>query len=141
MSIHSMLCRALLASCCLAGSTTAGASAITALELQGPDGDRHVLLAVPDRIAPGKHPLVILLHGHAGSAEQILGHGRGAAPLSVWPCRVFQVRPLWRQSPMGARRSFGAQHNSTPRQHLPRTERRGPAQRRESKSDGATGFF
>lgn len=33
---------------------------------------------------PGKHALLILLHGHGGTATQLLGQGRLASPLSLW---------------------------------------------------------
>jgi polyhydroxybutyrate depolymerase len=42
------------------------------------------LLAHPFRATAGKRPLIILLHGHAGSAAQIFGKECSAAPLSVW---------------------------------------------------------
>lgn len=62
----------------------AGAAQITSHEMARPEGARHYLLATPDQPAPGRHPLVILLHGHVGSAAQVLGRERIAAPLSLW---------------------------------------------------------
>ncbi|HJV01742.1 MAG TPA: PHB depolymerase family esterase [Burkholderiaceae bacterium] len=62
----------------------ADAAQITSYELARPEGARHFLLATPDQLAPGRHPLVIVLHGHVGSAAQVLGRERIAAPLSVW---------------------------------------------------------
>jgi polyhydroxybutyrate depolymerase len=49
------------------------------------DGDRTYLVASPSgAVRPGR-PLVILLHGHTGSARHALGQGRGAAsPLAAW---------------------------------------------------------
>jgi polyhydroxybutyrate depolymerase len=57
---------------------------ITSLTVSRPEGPRHCLMAVPNRQTPGKHPLVILLHGHGGSAAQIMGQGSNIAPLSMW---------------------------------------------------------
>jgi len=62
---------------------TASARDIQSLELTRPEGARHFLLVESGKPA-GKRPLVILLHGHTGTAAQLLGQGRGAAPLSVW---------------------------------------------------------
>lgn len=60
------------------------AAVITPIDIDRPEGSRHYLFAEPDHLAPGKHPLVILLHGHGGSAEQLLGQQGTAAPLSIW---------------------------------------------------------
>lgn len=71
----------------LGGALAAFASAaatVRPLDLPRPEGPRHVLVAAPDRAATGLRPLVILLHGHGGSAAQLLGQQRSAAPLSVW---------------------------------------------------------
>ncbi|MES2300011.1 MAG: PHB depolymerase family esterase [Pseudomonadota bacterium] len=77
-------CATGLAAACLFASAPAAAATLSALNLARPEGVRHVLLATPERHTPGKRALVILLHGHGGSAAQLLGQGRGAAPLSVW---------------------------------------------------------
>jgi len=53
-------------------------------ELARPEGARQYLLADPAPPVDHGIPLVILLHGHGGSAKQLLGHGLGAAPLSEW---------------------------------------------------------
>lgn len=60
------------------------AATIRPLDLPRPEGPRHVLVATPDRAAAGPRPLVVLLHGHGGSAAQLLGQQHTAAPLSVW---------------------------------------------------------
>jgi polyhydroxybutyrate depolymerase len=60
------------------------AAVVTPVDITRPEGSRHYLFAEPDHLASGKHPLVILLHGHGGSAEQLLGQEGTAAPLSVW---------------------------------------------------------
>lgn len=49
-----------------------------------PEGPRHVLVHTPAAASALSRPLVILLHGHGGSAAQLLGQERTAAPLSVW---------------------------------------------------------
>jgi polyhydroxybutyrate depolymerase len=49
-----------------------------------PEGTRHYFVADPAPKVDHRIPLVILLHGHTGSAQQLLGQGIGAAPLSLW---------------------------------------------------------
>lgn len=70
-------------SVCLVGATAAHAAALVRVELTRPEGPRHYLVAAP---ADGdeRRALVILLHGHGGSAAQILGQRRSAAPMSTW---------------------------------------------------------
>jgi len=65
-------------------ATLSQAAVITPVDIDRPEGARHYLYAEPDHLESGKHPLVILLHGRGGSAEQILGQQGTAAPLSVW---------------------------------------------------------
>ncbi|HEV8690819.1 MAG TPA: PHB depolymerase family esterase [Ideonella sp.] len=62
----------------------AEAATIQTLALSRPEGPRRVLLAAPAKAAPGLRPLVILLHGHGGTAAQLFGRERSAAPLSLW---------------------------------------------------------
>jgi polyhydroxybutyrate depolymerase len=57
---------------------------VESLEIQRPEGPRHYLVADPRPKIDHGIPLVILLHGHSGSAKQLLGQGMGAAPLSLW---------------------------------------------------------
>ncbi len=66
----------------LAGA--AHAASVTSYDLQRPEGARHVLVGLPAGTHPGKYPLVILLHGHGGTASQLLGLKGSAAPMSVW---------------------------------------------------------
>ena len=74
----------LAATFAIAPGQPAAAATITPTDLPRPEGVRQYLLAVPDKSPAGKRPLVVLLHGHGGSAAQLLGQGRGAAPLSAW---------------------------------------------------------
>lgn len=71
---------------------TAAANTIDTIELPRPEGPRSVNFVVPDakpvtatkkKPAPLR-PFVILLHGHSGSAAQLLGQRRTTAPLSPW---------------------------------------------------------
>ena len=49
------------------------------------DGERTGLVARPDdSTAVRGRPLVILLHGHMGSAEQVFGRTKAASPMAVW---------------------------------------------------------
>ena len=58
---------------------------IESVELARPDGARHYLLAVPQAQHSGpRSALIILLHGHGGSASQLLGLGRSVSPMSLW---------------------------------------------------------
>ncbi len=49
------------------------------------DGERTGLLARPDDSTRVRgRPLVLLLHGHTGSAAQVLGQQKSASPMAVW---------------------------------------------------------
>ena len=76
--------RTILMAVAVLAAGAAHAGDVTSYDLQRPEGARHVLLALPEGAHPGKHPLIILLHGHGGTASQLLGLQRSAAPLSVW---------------------------------------------------------
>ncbi|MDB5745218.1 MAG: hypothetical protein JWP72_66 [Massilia sp.] len=52
--------------------------------LERPEGTRRYLVAAPGTQAPGKRPLVIVLHGAGASAEQVLGMAFPRSPLSLW---------------------------------------------------------
>ena len=65
----------------LAGAKARAVPAVDEVTLARPEGPRHYLRAGPSE---GRHPLVILLHGHGGTAKQLLGRERSAAPLSSW---------------------------------------------------------
>lgn len=77
-------CRWLAGAALLALCVAARAATVGTLMLDRPEGPRRVLLAEPAADASGLHPLVIVLHGHGGSARQVLGRGLGASPLSLW---------------------------------------------------------
>lgn len=45
---------------------------------------RQYLLATPDSLPAGPRPLVLVLHGHLGTAANALGGGSVPSPLSAW---------------------------------------------------------
>ena len=47
-------------------------------------GPREYILATPVSPAAGPRPLVVLLHGHIGTAANALGQGKTPSPLSAW---------------------------------------------------------
>lgn len=67
---------------CLAGTTQA--ATITSAEIARPEGPRHYLMATPAQMAAGKRPLVIVLHGHTGSANLVFGKERLNDPMQQW---------------------------------------------------------
>lgn len=74
----------ILATLLAALACSAQATTITSAELPRPEGPRHYLLATPDKPAAGKRPLVLVLHGHAGSASLVFGKERLDAPMQQW---------------------------------------------------------
>ncbi|MFO1340839.1 MAG: PHB depolymerase family esterase [Burkholderiaceae bacterium] len=76
--------RTVLAAACWPAVGPAAAATIRPLDLPRPEGPRRVLVADPAVPAKGLRPLVVLLHGHGGTAAQLLGQQRSAAPLSRW---------------------------------------------------------
>ncbi len=74
----------LIALAIAAGCGAVHAAVVTPVDLPFAGGTRHYLMARPDRIAPGQHPLVLLFHGHVGSGALVLGQKSITAPMSVW---------------------------------------------------------
>lgn len=68
----------------VAGTTAATAAAPAPLHIDADGQRRDYLLVTPDAMPPGPRPLVILLHGHLGTAANALGAGRSPSPLSEW---------------------------------------------------------
>ena len=77
------LCATICFLCC-SSIQMAHATTIIHEYMTRPEGQRHYLFAKPNQVPEGKRPLIILLHGHVGSAAQLLGLKHSAAPLSVW---------------------------------------------------------
>lgn len=62
----------------------AGAALITSGDLIRPEGPRHYLMAQADAPVAGKRPLVIMLHGHGGSAAISMGKTKLNDPAASW---------------------------------------------------------
>jgi polyhydroxybutyrate depolymerase len=62
----------------------AAGARLTNLQVDTADGKRSLILAQPDAVSAGPHPLVLVLHGHGGTAENALGRGFRPSPLSAW---------------------------------------------------------
>jgi len=65
-------------------ASRAEAAQIQNLSLDTAAGPRQYILATPDVPAAGPRPLVLLLHGHIGTAANALGQGARPSPLSAW---------------------------------------------------------
>lgn len=65
----------ILAALCLVAldTTIAAAATIVARDIERPDGRRAYLVVAPDGVRDTKRPVVVLLHGHGGSAAAMLG--------------------------------------------------------------------
>lgn len=68
----------------LALSAPAGAAVLQQAAIATPDGSRQYLLASPDGPVSGPRPLVLVLHGHIGTAANALGQDKTPSPLSAW---------------------------------------------------------
>ncbi|HUO67779.1 MAG TPA: hypothetical protein VMV37_09595 [Gammaproteobacteria bacterium] len=61
-----------------------GAAAPEAQRIDAAGEQREYLLVSPERSRAGARPLVLVLHGHLGTAANALGGGRAPSPLSAW---------------------------------------------------------
>lgn len=75
---------AMRATFCGTSDSLAACAAVVPTTLLRPEGERHYLVALPNRQAVGKRPLVVILHGSGSSAKQVLGMAFPPSPLSVW---------------------------------------------------------
>ena len=75
---------ALVLAASMAWSVHAAAALIISGSIARPEGSRHYLLATPRQAAPGKRPLVIVLHGHGSSASQVFGADHLHPPMLEW---------------------------------------------------------
>jgi len=66
----------------IAGIATAGE--VVSFDMPRPEGRRRYLMTISEEQPAAVRPLIVLLHGHSGTAKQLLGQGLGEAPLSVW---------------------------------------------------------
>ncbi len=77
-----------LVRCCTALSLFCAATAQAASQLNATvaaDGlQRQYILVTPDSPPAGPRPLVLVLHGHLGTAANALGAGAAPSPLSAW---------------------------------------------------------
>ncbi len=101
-----LLKHVLLGAVCACAAGVALGGPVKSVDLVRPDGVRHYLMAAPEHGAPGKHALVILLHGHQGTAAQVLGQKHIAAPLSVW-LQIAEREKLVLIAPDGSKGSDG----------------------------------
>jgi polyhydroxybutyrate depolymerase len=78
--------RAALVSSTLAllAASLADSSPPATLQIDAAGRQREYLLVAPLSPPPGARPLVLLLHGHLGTAANALGGGRAPSPLTAW---------------------------------------------------------
>ncbi|MDR3414999.1 MAG: PHB depolymerase family esterase [Nevskia sp.] len=90
-------CIQLLAIACAALAAFAGAAAQAStqhrLNVTTADGRRDYILSSPDG-ASGPLPLVLVLHGHLGTAANAFGAGAAPSPLSAWLAIAQRERVL-----------------------------------------------
>ncbi len=75
---------ALLAVVTMAACCAVHAATISSGTIARPEGPRSYLLGQAANPAPGKRPLVILLHGHGASAAMAFGKGKIRDPAAAW---------------------------------------------------------
>jgi len=77
-----------LARCCTVLSLLCAAAAQAASQqnttVEAGGLQRQYILVTPDRLPAGPRPLVLVLHGHLGTAANALGAGSTPSPLSAW---------------------------------------------------------
>ena len=85
MTVHgSIVARLLLATFATCAVSIARAGAPDAQRIEVGGADREYLLVAPERSTAAPRPLVLVLHGHLGTAANALGGGRVPSPLSAW---------------------------------------------------------
>ena len=84
MPVYHIVHRSLAALLVAAIASPAAATLIAPGTLNRPEGARYYLMAQADKPAAGKRALVIMLHGHAGSAALTLGRGKLNDPAASW---------------------------------------------------------
>ncbi len=84
MRIFQLLKQTISAVCAIAAVCPAYAAAISSGELARPEGARHYLLGQPAQASDAKLPLVIILHGHGGSAAMEFGRDKIGDPAAAW---------------------------------------------------------
>ena len=80
--IWQRLCVVMSLACFSPGFVHGAALESRSIEVAG--RQREYLLATPDAAPSGGRPLVLVLHGHLGTAANALGSGVAPSPLSVW---------------------------------------------------------
>jgi polyhydroxybutyrate depolymerase len=70
--------------CALLCASGAQAAHRERLEIRSGGDIREYILVTPDSAPQGRRPLVLLLHGHLGTAANALGAGIAPSPLSAW---------------------------------------------------------
>lgn len=81
-----------LLACMIAPFTTAAVQQPMRVDVDGQP--REYILAGPDIAPEGPRALVLLLHGHLGSAANALGAGRAPSPLTAW-LRIADRERIW----------------------------------------------
>jgi len=83
---------------CAAGSTLLLSSANAADKIPSHIGiagqQREYILVTPDVLPAGPRPLVLVLHGHIGTAANAMGAGWAPSPLSAWVAIVDREKIL-----------------------------------------------
>ena len=70
--------------CAWLGASSAQAAHQEHLSVRSGGETRDYILATPDAALSGQRPLILVLHGHLGTAVNALGAGLAPSPLSAW---------------------------------------------------------